>query len=191
MANNCNTYDEGNTVSDAVGASLTSADTGFKQFLEKFGAANIAKSKLNPAVNMFGHVGLLMSAGQVVQKYTQGNKQQAFIEFTSATGAFLGGLGGGMIGAATGPGAILASGAGSLGGAWLGREVGEWLVDQYRKASGDYHWTCPNEYEDYKNLNRDGKYHVYDPLVLDLDGDGIETVGTQGYNGALFDHNSD
>ncbi|TFV04382.1 calcium-binding protein, partial [Bacillus stratosphericus] len=73
----------------------------------------------------------------------------------------------------------------------MGREVGEWLVDQYRKASGDYHWTCPKEYEDYRNQNRDGKYHVYDPLVLDLDGDGIETVGTQGYAGALFDHDKD
>ncbi len=39
---------------------------------------------------------------------------------------------------------------------------------------------CSPIYQDWKNLNRDGKYHVYDPLVLDLDGDGIETVGTQG-----------
>ncbi|TFU99087.1 hypothetical protein E4T85_22245, partial [Bacillus stratosphericus] len=36
-------------------------------------------------------------------------------------------------------------------------------------------------FEDYRNFNRDGKYHIVDPLVLDLDGDGIETVGTQGY----------
>ncbi|WP_165091006.1 calcium-binding protein [Neisseria yangbaofengii] len=49
----------------------------------------------------------------------------------------------------------------------------------------------PKNFQDYQNINRDGKYHVYDPLVLDLDGDGIETVGTQGYKGALFDHNSD
>ena len=42
-----------------------------------------------------------------------------------------------------------------------------------------------------EEVNRDGKYHVYDPLVLDLDGDGIETVGTQGYAGALFDHDKD
>ncbi|MDO4225917.1 MAG: hypothetical protein Q4C94_00360, partial [Neisseria sp.] len=46
-------------------------------------------------------------------------------------------------------------------------------------------------FEDYRNLNRDGKYHIVDPLVLDLDGDGIETVGTQGYAGALFDHDKD
>ncbi|ELK88900.1 RTX iron-regulated FrpC family protein, partial [Neisseria meningitidis M7089] len=35
---------------------------------------------------------------------------------------------------------------------------------------------------------RNGKYHVYDPLALDLDGDGIETVATKGFAGALFDH---
>ncbi|MBG8638930.1 calcium-binding protein, partial [Neisseria meningitidis] len=35
---------------------------------------------------------------------------------------------------------------------------------------------------------RRGKYHVYDPLALDLDGDGIETVATKGFAGALFDH---
>ncbi|MBF0804236.1 MULTISPECIES: calcium-binding protein [unclassified Neisseria] len=46
-------------------------------------------------------------------------------------------------------------------------------------------------FEDYRNFNRDGKYHIVDPLVLDLDGDGIETVGTQGYAGALFDHDKD
>ncbi|HGT4277827.1 TPA: hypothetical protein ACM245_001590, partial [Neisseria meningitidis] len=28
---------------------------------------------------------------------------------------------------------------------------------------------------------RNGKYHVYDPLALDLDGDGIETVATKGF----------
>ena len=39
--------------------------------------------------------------------------------------------------------------------------------------------------------NRDGKYHIYDPLTLDLDGDGIETVSHNGYKGALFDHDGD
>ncbi|WP_232507429.1 hypothetical protein [Neisseria weixii] len=51
--------------------------------------------------------------------------------------------------------------------------------------------TIPDELNPWKDINRDGKYHVYDPLVLDLDGDGIETIGTQGYAGALFDHDKD
>ena len=37
---------------------------------------------------------------------------------------------------------------------------------------------------------RNGKYHIYDPIALDLDGDGIETVATKGFAGALFDHRS-
>ncbi|WP_193004243.1 calcium-binding protein [Neisseria yangbaofengii] len=69
--------------------------------------------------------------------------------------------------------------------------MGEFLVDQYRKFNRDYQWICDHDFQDYQNINRDGKYHVYDPLVLDLDGDGIETVGTQGYKGALFDHDKD
>ena len=39
--------------------------------------------------------------------------------------------------------------------------------------------------------NRNGKYHQYDPLTLDLDGDGIETIAAAGFAGSLFDHNHD
>ena len=39
--------------------------------------------------------------------------------------------------------------------------------------------------------NRNGKYHQYDPLTLDLDGDGIETIAAAGFAGSLFDHNRD
>ena len=46
------------------------------------------------------------------------------------------------------------------------------------------------EANDYNNLNRNGKHHIHDPLALDLDGDGIETVATKGFAGALFDHRS-
>ena len=49
---------------------------------------------------------------------------------------------------------------------------------------------CERGAHDYNNLNRDGKHYVHDPLALDLDGDGIETVATKGFAGALFDHRS-
>ncbi|OSI07139.1 hypothetical protein BWD08_09080 [Neisseria animaloris] len=67
--------------------------------------------------------------------------------------------------------------------------------DEFQKDLGD--WLLSNLLDwsdklgDWLDLNHDGKYHIVDPLVLDLDGDGIETVGTQGYHGALFDHNKD
>ena len=41
------------------------------------------------------------------------------------------------------------------------------------------------------DVDRDGKYHIYDPLVLDLDGDGIETVGAGDEDSAMFDHDKD
>ncbi|MBR6026511.1 MAG: hypothetical protein IK065_02805, partial [Neisseriaceae bacterium] len=33
----------------------------------------------------------------------------------------------------------------------------------------------PDEFKDRLGLNRNGKFHIYDPLVLDLDGDGIKS----------------
>ncbi|WP_239324785.1 calcium-binding protein [Snodgrassella gandavensis] len=51
-------------------------------------------------------------------------------------------------------------------------------------------WICEH-LRDWLDLNRDGKYYVYDPLILDLDGDGIETTGSRKLSGALFDHDGD
>ncbi|WP_370470190.1 hypothetical protein [Snodgrassella alvi] len=45
--------------------------------------------------------------------------------------------------------------------------------------------------DDWKSINREGKYHIYDPIILDLDGDGIETIGSNELEGALFDHDND
>ncbi|XXQ67820.1 calcium-binding protein [Neisseriaceae bacterium B1] len=42
-----------------------------------------------------------------------------------------------------------------------------------------------------EKINRDGKYHVYDPITLDLNGDGIQTIAAAGFSGSLFDHNND
>ena len=46
----------------------------------------------------------------------------------------------------------------------------------------------PNIRKDWMDLYRDMLIHQYDPLTLDLDGDGIETLASNGHNGALFDH---
>ncbi len=53
-----------------------------------------------------------------------------------------------------------------------------------------YDWV-PDDWNPWKEINRDGKFYYTDPLTLDLDGDGIETVGTNAYKGALFDHDKD
>ncbi|MDO4644082.1 MAG: hypothetical protein Q4A74_09600, partial [Cardiobacteriaceae bacterium] len=86
--------------------------------------------------------------------------------------------GGQVIGAAIAVGgavySIYESKYGSITVADIGNAWGNWL-----SGATDFQG----------NVNRDGKFHTYDPLVLDLDGDGIETVSANHYKGALFDHN--
>ena len=41
------------------------------------------------------------------------------------------------------------------------------------------------------NAKRSGKAHGYDPLILDLGSNGIETISVAGFSGGLFDHNND
>ncbi|MBJ8499260.1 calcium-binding protein, partial [Acinetobacter oleivorans] len=57
-----------------------------------------------------------------------------------------------------------------------------------------YSWF-PDDWNPWKNINpnSDGvkKYHIYDPVVLDLDGDGIETIAANKWSGTLFDHDND
>ena len=63
-----------------------------------------------------------------------------------------------------------------------------WL---YEKTgwNGDILPNWARDWWDKINPFRSGQYHVYDPLALDLDGDGIETVAAKGFSGSLFDHN--
>ncbi|OBX50292.1 hypothetical protein [Moraxella nonliquefaciens] len=43
----------------------------------------------------------------------------------------------------------------------------------------------------HQKLPRTGEYHIYDPLTLDLNGNGIiDVIGTDGYKGALFVHDN-
>ncbi|MBR5676417.1 MAG: hypothetical protein IKX14_08300, partial [Neisseriaceae bacterium] len=48
-----------------------------------------------------------------------------------------------------------------------------------------------SKFDDWFGLNRSGNFHYYDPLVLDLDGDGIELIKPDGWNGVQFDFNGD
>ncbi|MDO4248692.1 MAG: hypothetical protein Q4C79_07000 [Neisseria sp.] len=85
------------------------------------------------------------------------------------------------------------------------QDVRKWLEEKFlpfafdlgesiRKLYEDIEdpWCTPDDWREWQEANRDGKFHIdKDPLVLDLDGDGIETVQTNGYKGAMFDHNKD
>lgn len=53
-------------------------------------------------------------------------------------------------------------------------------------------WTRPANWEEWRHhKGRSKKFYVYDPIALDLDGDGIETTASAGLSGSLFDHDRD
>ena len=68
--------------------------------------------------------------------------------------------------------------------------IGGLLKEKFEDWSHRVYDWLPDDWNLWKELdrNRSGKYHVYDPLALDLDGDGIETVAAKGFSGSLFDH---
>ena len=177
--------------SDIATGVIGSTDEGFKRFVKYFGELDNDAIKNTPAAKVFNRFGNIYSGAQVVGHAWNGNYKKAFIETMSWIGGTLGGRGGVVVGAFFGnvPGAIIGGGLGAAGGSIAGRELGEWLVDLHEKYNGESQWICNSDWNQWqKSLNRDGKYHIYDPLALDLDGDGIETVATNGFTGTLFDH---
>ena len=69
-------------------------------------------------------------------------------------------------------------------------QAGDWW-DQAQKDFGDWFIPFAKDLGDLIKLPWEGKYHIVDPMILDLDGDGIETMTAGQYQGALFDHNKD
>ena len=73
-------------------------------------------------------------------------------------------------------------------------EFGKGILEKLLKLTdwlnGGFDWLG-DKFNDYFGLNRSGKFHVivYDPLVLDLDGDGVELIAENNWNGVLFDFN--
>ncbi|QIF42451.1 iron-regulated protein FrpC [Kingella kingae] len=52
-------------------------------------------------------------------------------------------------------------------------------------------WCDPSDWKDWQDeVNRDGKAYGYDPLILNLDGKGIQTLAPSSIS-ARFDHNAD
>lgn len=56
------------------------------------------------------------------------------------------------------------------------------------------HWVYdffPDRANPWKNAHHGNKHYIYDPLALDLDGNGIRTVAANQFSGSLFDHDGD
>ena len=54
-------------------------------------------------------------------------------------------------------------------------QAGDWW-DQAQKDFGDWFIPFAKDFGDLVKLPWEGKYHIVDPMILDLDGDGIETI---------------
>ncbi|MDO5686726.1 MAG: FrpA/C, partial [Neisseria sp.] len=115
----------------------------------------------------------------------------------------------GIAGRDTWIGAVLSGTGDIIGGIALNTgDVGTMSVDDFYNAANFWgflkekledlsrglYGLLPDKLNPYMKLNRDGTYYilpVYDPLTLDLDGDGIEVVGHRQYLGAMFDPDGD
>ncbi|OAM44472.1 hypothetical protein A7Q03_08940 [Eikenella sp. NML99-0057] len=54
------------------------------------------------------------------------------------------------------------------------------------------HWVDGGKLKKWhEHANKGKKYHIVDPLALDLDGNGISTVAANQFSGSLFDHDGD
>ena len=95
-----------------------------------------------------------------------------------------GGWGGNHQAGVRGQGTDMDSGSGNSSGSDNSTGTGN------RNHGGNPDRSSPNPNR--PSPNQGGRhYEVYDPLALDLDGDGLETLSADGYRGALFDHDGD
>ncbi|MBQ9618903.1 MAG: hypothetical protein IJR44_00240, partial [Neisseriaceae bacterium] len=70
-----------------------------------------------------------------------------------------------------------------------GKDVLEKILKLNKVLQGAYDWIGDQWDKFMDALNRLGWFSLYDPLVLDLDGDGIELISENNYDGVLFDLN--
>ena len=126
--------------------------------------------------------------------WREGIQTGNFSNVGRTSSSFLGGYAGALAGAELGTlAATLAFGAMTGGAGWvvlagaaIGGAVGGWYGSKWAE-------DCWDEFDEWRNLTpfRTNGYRVYDPIALDLDGDGIETLAANGFGGSLFDHDND
>ncbi len=160
----------------------------------------LSSATANAAYNTLKNTGSILSLLQLANAYAK-DDQNEIMKTATALGA---GMVAGVLAATFSLSAILTLLVGVAAGyivsqLWDKLNLGE-LIGMYPGQS----FFAPlasllgfddlaKRLNDWKRENRNGTYftYVYDPLCLDLDGDGIETTATNGYAGALFDHAGD
>ncbi|WP_296028017.1 calcium-binding protein, partial [uncultured Aggregatibacter sp.] len=99
-----------------------------------------------------------------------------------------GGWGGNHQAGVRGQGTDMDSGSGNSSGNSSGSDNSTGTGNRNHGGNPDRSSPNPNQ----PSPNQGGRhYELYDPLVLDLDGDGLETLSADGHRGALFDHDGD
>ena len=84
------------------------------------------------------------------------------------------------------------------------RQAAEDAFNKWKQQAEDFFddFKLPNPFDDlpddlaeafakWAGINRSGFHYFYDPIVLDLDGDGIETIAYDKLKKAVFDHDGD
>ena len=80
-----------------------------------------------------------------------------------------------------------AAAVGAFAGSELAKAGWYWTKD----IRDDLSDTLTDLLEGWLDIPRTGEYHIYDPLTLDLNGNGlIDILGIDGYKGALFVHDN-
>ena len=134
--------------------------------------------------------GWAIDTAQILSCVMDADYEGAVANGVGIVGSMLGVAVAGALGATTiGPlflGAVL--------GSFVGEQVGRWLFPEIIDAVSQWEWLWDPIHQLIDpdvgdGFDRATNWLPRDPLIIDLDGDGIEAVGTDA--GVLFDHNAD
>lgn len=197
---------------DALSAAKSEAATTGKT-LSNLEMLNNVLSKLG---KVGGLVGTIYTADQISEAYQSGDMKKLGLELAKAVGVTAGITVVSLFAEAVAlPGEVVV-GAVALASLAISSFIEKYIPDELIESLGD--WTdaaidstfgfledqiprlgsfiessaaaISDEVNGWYTSARDWVRH-YDPLALDLDGDGIETLGKAGYEGVLFDNNGD
>ncbi|WP_075174866.1 calcium-binding protein [Acinetobacter indicus] len=179
------------SIAEAIGTGIADgAVDGFEKLFNGFG---------NKPYFFFGKLGNLTYISDMANAAAMGNGSEMVQKSVSFAGGIVGGSVGASIGASV-AGAVFAGSAAAAFALPLAASVIVGTLVSYGIDSYFNKLECENKdpAEDFTpppdadNLNNDYRIEYYDPLIIDLNNDGIiSTIRENGYQGALFDHDND
>lgn len=140
----------------------------------------------------FGKLGNIYSIGNIAASLVNGDVQTANETSASLIGGWLAGtaitVGAGMLTVSL-P-ALLVAGVSIAAGTYVSYKIDNYYAQ--KKCDEPDHDPTKDFTPDPDDSNgKDYRIEYYDPIVLDLNGNGIGTVAKFGYHGVMFDHDND